>query len=61
MKPAMILYQIFALLVLFAGGYLLLRYGMNVDSHTSLYISIIAMPVVTFIIWFTRYKGKEFR
>ena len=61
MKISMILYQVFALLVLFSGGYLLLRFGMNIGSRTSLYISAIAMPVVTFIIWFTRYKGKQFR
>jgi hypothetical protein len=60
MKTGMLIYQIFILAVLFTGGYLLLRFGMNVDASTSLYIALIGMPIATFLIWFTKYRGKEF-
>jgi hypothetical protein len=60
-KMLAFLYKIFTLLVLFAGGYALLRFGMNVDEKTSLYIAIGAMPVATFLIWLISYRGKQFR
>ena len=61
MKIAMLIYKMFALLLLFAGGYFLLRFGMNVDERISFYIAAIGMPLVTLIVWLVSYRGKEFR
>ena len=57
---ASLLYKVVVLLVLYAGGYLLLRYGMDVSERTSLYISVGAMPIATFLLWLIAYRGKKF-
>ena len=59
-KMLALVYKVFTLLVLFVGGYGLLRYGMNVDEKTSLYVAVGAMPVATFLIWLISYRGKRF-
>jgi hypothetical protein len=58
---AAIAYKIFTLLVLFAGGYLLMRFGMNIDEKTSLYVAAAGMPIATFLLWFISYRGKKFK
>ena len=55
------LYKVIVLLVLFAGGYLLLRYGMDVGERASLYIAAIGMPVATLVLWFIAYRGRKFK
>lgn len=52
-------YKAIVLLVLYAGGYLLLRYGMDVSERTSLIICA-GMPVATFVLWYIAYRGKKF-
>jgi len=61
MKMAALAYKVFTLLVLFAGGYLLMRFGMNIDEQTSLYVAVGGMPVATLILWFISYRGKQFK
>ena len=61
MKMAAFAYKVFTLLVLFAGGYLLMRFGMNIDEQTSLYVAVAGMPVATLILWFISYRGKQFK
>ena len=56
-----LLYKILVLLVLFAGGYLLMRYGMAIDEKVSLYVAIVGMPLVTLALWLMGYRGKKFK
>ncbi len=55
------LYKLFALALLFIGGYLLMRYGMNQDQKFSQVVAFAVMPAATFIIWFVSYRGKKFK
>lgn len=55
------LYKIFALLLLFVGGYFTVRYGMNMDERISLIVGFIVMPIVTFLLWAISYRGKKFK
>ncbi len=56
-----LLYKILVLLVLFAGGYLLMRYGMAIDEKISFCVAVIGMPLVTLVLWFVEYRGKKFK
>ena len=56
-----IIYKLFALLMLFAGGYLLMRFGMNQDEKLSRIIACAVMPVMTLVVWFVSYRGKKFK
>lgn len=55
-----LLYKAFVLLVLFFGGYVLMRYGMALDEPTSRIVACVGMPIVTFIVWLVSYRGKRF-
>jgi hypothetical protein len=55
-----LIYKIVVLLVLYAGGYLLLRFGMDVSERTSFYIAVVAMPLATLLLWLVAYRGKKF-
>lgn len=56
-----LLYKILVLLVLFAGGYLLMRYGMAIDEKIAFRVAVIGMPLVTLVLWFVEYRGKKFK
>jgi hypothetical protein len=58
---ASLIYRIFVLLVLFAGGYLLLHFGMAVSHQISLIFAVIVMPLATLIVWLVSYRGKKFK
>jgi len=56
-----LLYKFFALALLFIGGYLSLRYGMNQDENLSRIVAFIIMPLIAFVVWFVSYRGKKFK
>jgi hypothetical protein len=56
-----LIYKIFVLIVLIGGGYLLLRYGMDLDERTSRIVALGVMPAVTAVLWFISYRGKKFK
>jgi len=56
-----LLYKIFVLAVLFAGGFLLMRYGMDVSQRVSLIVSFGVLPAFTFALWLAGYRGKKFK
>ncbi|HYG75397.1 MAG TPA: hypothetical protein VEK08_10380 [Planctomycetota bacterium] len=56
-----LLVKLFALVLLFGGGYLLMRFGMNMDNQLSLIIAFIAMPIFTFAVWFFEFRGRKFK
>ena len=56
-----LVYKVFVLLVLFGGGYLLLRYGMNLSGRMALIVSGAVMPVAAFLLWLSAYRGKKFK
>ena len=56
-----LLYKLFALVLLFIGGYLSLRYGMNQDENLSRIVAFAIMPVIAFVVWFVSYRGKKFK
>ena len=56
-----LLYKLFALLLIFVGGYLLMRFGMNMDDQLSRIIALGVIPVIVFIVWFVSYRGKKFK
>ena len=53
-------YKAFVLLVLFAGGYLLMRYAMDISRKVALIVACGVMPAVTFLVWLSGYRGKRF-
>jgi len=53
--------KLFALVLLFGGGYLLMRFGMNMEENTSRLVAFAAMPVVTFAVWLIEFRGKKFK
>ena len=55
------LYKMFALALLFIGGYLSLRYGMNQEEQISRIVAFIVMPVLAFVVWFVSFRGKKFK
>jgi hypothetical protein len=55
------LYKMFALALLFIGGYLSLRYGMNQEEQLSRIVAFIVMPVLAFVVWFVSFRGKKFK
>lgn len=57
----MLLYKLLVLAVLFGGGYVLLRWGMNVDARVSLIVACVAMPLATLLLWLAGYRGKKFK
>ena len=58
---ASFLYRIFVLLVLFAGGYLLLRFGMAISHQIALFVAAVVMPLITLVVWLVSYRGKKFK
>lgn len=56
-----VLYKLFALALLFAAGYLSLRYGMNQGENLSRIVAFGVMPVIAFVVWFVSYRGKKFK
>lgn len=54
------LWKMFNLLLLFFGGYALMRWGMDWDPKVALLIAFVAMPLATFILWYISYRGKRF-
>jgi hypothetical protein len=56
-----LLYKLFALALLFVGGYLTLRYGMNMEEHISRIVGFIVLPIVTLFLWAISYRGKKFK
>jgi hypothetical protein len=55
------IYKLFALLLIFIGGYLLMRFGMNQDDKFSRIVAFAIMPLMTLIIWWVSYRGKKFK
>jgi hypothetical protein len=58
---ASLLYKIFVLIVLIGGGYLLLRYGMDLDEQISRIVAFGVMPALTAILWYFSYRGKKYK
>jgi len=58
---AALIYKIFVLIVLIGGGYLLLRYGMDLDERISRIVAFGVMPAITLVLWYISYRGKKFK
>lgn len=56
-----LLYKIFVLIVLFGGGYLLMRFGMDLEEGISRIVAFVVMPALTLILWAVTYRGKKFQ
>jgi hypothetical protein len=55
------LYKLFALVLLFVGGYLMMRYGMNMEEGLSRLVGFIVLPIVTLFLWAISFRGKKFK
>ena len=56
-----LLYKGFVLFILFAGGYLLMRYGMEIENQTAFWVAGVGMPLATFLLWLAGYRGRRFK